>query len=386
MEEIRTKSEIKRKKILFVITKSNWGGAQRYVYDLTTALPAELFDVAVAYGGNGVLAGKLREKNIRGISIEKLQRDMNIFDDLKSFIALLRILKTEKPDIVHLNSSKIAGLGAVAARYYGIKKIIFTVHGFAFNEQRPWWQKILISIATYATVVCSTHVICISKKEYNQILHWPGVKSKASLIYNGITKPDFYTQQEARRMLAQHLHSDPNIFEGKTIIGTIAEITTNKGLEYAIAALAPTNCIYIIIGSGTTEEEEKLRQAVANHTVESKILLAGFIADAGRFLPAFDIFLLPSLKEGLPYVLIEAGYAAIPTITTHIGGIPEIIGTEQTGILIVPQNSTAITEAVTAMITHPDRARQYGKNLSTAVQEKFSLEKMVHDTITLYNI
>ncbi len=104
-----------KKKIIFVITKSNWGGAGRYVFDLATTLTSD-YDVAVALGGTGLLVDKLRKENIRTIPIPSLGRDIHVRADSSAFFELLAIFKKEKPDVVHLNSSKAGGLGALAAR------------------------------------------------------------------------------------------------------------------------------------------------------------------------------------------------------------------------------------------------------------------------------
>ena len=103
------------KKVLFVITKSNWGGAQRYVYDLAINLPKESFEVKVALRGEGLLKQKLEENNIQTIQIPHLQRDINATRELLSFFSLIKIFNKEKPDIIHLNSSKAGGIGAAAA-------------------------------------------------------------------------------------------------------------------------------------------------------------------------------------------------------------------------------------------------------------------------------
>ena len=93
---------MKAKKILFLITKANWGGAQRYVFDLATALRNE-FDISVAFGQEGLLAKKLREAQITTFPIRALQRDVSISSDVKSFLELMRLFRVEKPDVVHLN-------------------------------------------------------------------------------------------------------------------------------------------------------------------------------------------------------------------------------------------------------------------------------------------
>jgi uroporphyrinogen-III synthase len=111
-----------KKKILYVITKSNYGGAQRYVYELATGLPKDTFDVVVAFGGNGLLKEKLESAGMRTRTIENFERDIHFFKEFKAYKELKKIIQEEAPDIVHLNSSKAAALGAYAARACGIKK------------------------------------------------------------------------------------------------------------------------------------------------------------------------------------------------------------------------------------------------------------------------
>jgi len=125
-----------RKKIAYVITKSNWGGAQRYVYDLATNVPKNTFDVIVVCGGNGTLAKKLEQEGTRVIRIKGLERDIRFGSEIRVLYRLKHLFAQEQPDIVHLNSSKIGGLGSLAARMARVPHIIFTAHGFAFNEKR----------------------------------------------------------------------------------------------------------------------------------------------------------------------------------------------------------------------------------------------------------
>ena len=96
--------DLPSKKILFVITKSNWGGAQRYVYDLATALPKGEFDAQVAFGQPGLLALKLKAAGIATHPILSLERDISLLADLRSFFELWQMFRKERPDVVHLNS------------------------------------------------------------------------------------------------------------------------------------------------------------------------------------------------------------------------------------------------------------------------------------------
>src|SRR3989344_8990682 len=105
-----------RKKVLFLITKGNFGGAQRYVYDLATSLPKSKFEAVVAFGEGEELKALLEQAGIRTIQIEKLIREVKTFDEFKVCKNLIELIKRERPDIIHLNSSKMGGIGAVAGR------------------------------------------------------------------------------------------------------------------------------------------------------------------------------------------------------------------------------------------------------------------------------
>src|SRR3989344_2699239 len=137
-----------RKKILFLITKATWGGAQRYVYDLATNVPQADFEPIVAFGQSGRLTSMLAEKGIGAHQIPALGRDIAIVSDISSFFQILICLWREKPDVVHLNSSKAAALGAIAARIAGVQKIIFTVHGWPFNEKRGEFARMTIFLVS----------------------------------------------------------------------------------------------------------------------------------------------------------------------------------------------------------------------------------------------
>ncbi|MES2437283.1 MAG: glycosyltransferase [Patescibacteria group bacterium] len=372
-----------QKKILFIITKSNWGGAQRYVFDLATRLSPTDFDVSVLFGGHGVLADKLVEKKVRTLSFEKMWRDINFIEDVKAFFKLVSLLRAERPDIVHLNSSKIGGLGALAARIAGIPKIIFTVHGFAFNEDRPQWQKLVIKCISWITMFLCTDVIFISKTEHAQIAKWPLVSHKGKIIYNGIETPEFYDRTTARSLMASTLAISQDTLDGKPVVLTIAELTHNKGLIYALEAMRDLpEHIYIIIGGG--ECEQAFRAYIHEHTLENRVFLAGFVKNAAQYLHAADIFLLPSIKEGLPYVLIEAGFAELPTVATYIGGIAEIIEDQKTGTLIQHRSASEIVHALKTYSENPVKAREHGSALLHKVQSEFSSSKMIEQTSALY--
>ncbi|MDQ3014410.1 MAG: glycosyltransferase [bacterium] len=368
-------------KVLFVITKGNWGGAQKYVFEMATRLPKGEYEAVVAHGAGDILPEHLKQNDIKTIAIPGLGRDVNVFKDLSSFFKLISLYRTQQPDVVHVNSSKIGGIGALAARFAGVKKIIFTVHGFAFNEDRPWIQKTIISFLSWITLILCTDVICISKQDYDRVKQWPGISHKLHVIHNGIAVPHFTSEAKARETLAQAIDQSPDVFKNKTVIGTIGELTPNKGYMYALRAMKNVeNCIYIIIGGG--EQEKMLKEWIKENKTEDKIFLAGFITNASLNLKAFDLFLLPSLKEGLPYVILEAGFAEIPVIATKVGGIPEM--TNGNAFLIEPRSSSEISTAISTAIENRDQAGLQAQQLKDHLEKNYSVDNMLDSTMKLY--
>ena len=378
--------------MLYIITKSNWGGAQRHVFDMATEASKEGFNVAVALGGEGILKTKLDEAGIKTISLQTLGRDVSISKDFGSLTGIWKIVRNEKPDILHLHSPKAGGLGALAGRLAGIQKIIYTAHGWAWNEDRSRIQKSLIALFSWFTMVLCTHIITLSQKETRQALQFPFVRKKIVQISLGISPPSYLSHKEALGFFEKKI----SIIEGKNIslsdrdiIGTISELHFNKGLSYLIEALKTVivkfpKIYVIIIGNGNLEKE--LRDLVAQNNLKDSIYFAGFINQAPIYLKAFSVFTLTSLKEGLPYALFEAAYADVPVISTAVGGIPELIEDMNSGILIQPKKPAEIATAIDFMLTNKETAKEYARNFHKRIKTDFSIAMMFEKTLALYRL
>jgi len=305
---------VTRKKILYVITKSNWGGAQRYVYDLATNLPKEEFDVAVALGGDGLLANKLRESGTMIYHSKFLGRDIALGADIKSFFELLKLFKAEKPDIVHLNSSKAGGVGALAARIAGVQNIIFTAHGWPFWEPRNFVVRSLVWFASWLTALLCHKVIVISNYDLRVARRMPFCARKIVRIYNGIDMHMQFGSGDAIRCAFP---------AGATITGTVGELNKNKN-QIVLVEQAKNNPDMFVAIVGEGELHEFLEKKIKEYGLGARVKLFGFIS-AREALKGFDTFALPSLKEGLPYVLLEARAAGLPIVASRVGGVGEIL-------------------------------------------------------------
>jgi glycosyltransferase involved in cell wall biosynthesis len=371
-------------KVLILITKSVWGGAGRYVYDIATNLPKDAFDVEVMAGGKGTLLEKL---SVAGIKTGNLpvERDVKIFGDIKAFFRLITILRKKKPDVLHINSSKIGGLGALAGRLTGVPHIIFTAHGWAFNENRSFISKMIIKFLHWITIIFSHKTISVSEALKNQLIHWPKVAEKVIIIHNGIKSEAVFSKVNARSELAKINPILTSVTKDVTIIGSVGELHHIKGYKYAIDAISKMDkkILYIIISEG--EERVKIEKQIRELKLESSIILMGYVVDAHQYLKAFDIFLLPSLSEGLPYVGLEVGLAGLPTVATGVGGIPEIIDDMKSGILIQPRKSGEIKNALEFYLKHKKTRKEHGDALRAKILEEFSIQKMIDRTMEVYS-
>ncbi len=388
-----------KKSILYIITKSVWGGAARYVFDLATQLSDE-FEVNIAAGGQGKFAQKIKEANLPYFEIKNFQRRVNIFKDLLAGFEILFLLFKLKPDIIHVNSSKAGGIVGKAIWYYRLfsrrkARLIFTAHGWAFNEDRPKWQISLIKFFSRLTALFCDKIICVSQYDRQiAIENKIAPANKLVTIHNGIDIKaiSFLSREEAQKKLLGHT--------SKLVIGTIAEWTKNKGLIYLLETFrdSPLGTVLqkrtvseglslsvalVLIGSGENPDKEKMYQFIEKNNLKN-VYLIEWLDDAAVYLKAFDIFVLPSVKEGLPYTILEAMAAEVPIIATKVGGVPEMINDNISGFLIQPKNSQQLAEKIIYLINNPEIAQEMTQRAKEKVVKEFNLEKTLKTTKGLY--
>ena len=374
-----------RKKILFLITKSNWGGAQHYVFDLATQIDTEKFDVTVALGGSGRLSVELIKRGVRVITLNTLERDVSVVKEMRAARELWHIIKSERPDILHINSSKAGGLGALIGRLLSVPKIIFTAHGWAFNEERPWWQKMIIKILHAVTIFLAHTIIAVSETTKHQ-MNFPGTQKKISVVYNGRTIQKPYSREFARSFFAEYI---PTLRDHKDDFWsvTIGELHPIKQHEVTIRALAEVTkqnkyIRHIIIGDG--EKRVYLESLVHELELEQSVFFTGNILEASLYLKAFDLFILASRSEAMPYVTLETCSVGLPIIASNVGGIPEVIRHEKEGLLFPQGDVGALTKYYTQLLRDPELRTTLAQNALLRAQD-FTLEKMLEKTTAIYN-
>lgn len=374
------------RKILFVITKSNWGGAQAYVYALASRASALGASVAVALGAEahaepGLLAEKLGSAGIRVIPVPSLARDVG-FRDFAAYAELEKLIAAEKPDVLHVNSSKAGGLGALAGRRAGVPRIIFTAHGWAHRESRPLPERAAIWTLSFLTVLLAHTVIVVSEKDYRDAPAF--TKRKIALIRNGIAPFETLTRDTARARIRERA---PEAHPNRLWILMNGELTKNKGTDTALRAFAqvalerPEPQLFIM---NTGEEADMLKRLAQDLRLSGRAFFLGFMPDAKSYLSAADIFMLPSRKEGLPFALLEAGMRGVAVVASDTGGIPEVIEDGRTGYLVPPDDAPALSDALLRLVDDQTLRARMSEALRERVAHDFSEERMLEQTFALY--
>ncbi len=369
-------------KIILLVTKDDVGGAQKYVKDLKENLDLSRFELKILTGGR---------TGARFLSNSLLPHFLFI-NDLLALGELLFFFWKEKPDIVHLNSSKAGVIGAIAARLAGVKKIIFTAHGWVFNPNNKlnslkrhfyiWLHKIA---ARFQDVI-------INVSEYDKQLainHKIAPFEKLVTIYNGIAPINFLGKIEARRELLKKFKiaclpvgkENLKLKIDGIWIGSVGRLVTEKDYITFLesAALLP-NVNFFIIGSGPLKKN--LESRIQNLGLGDRFFILENIAPAAPYLKAFDIFLLTSIKEGLPYTMLEAMAAEIPLVVTRVGGMTEII--EGRGLVMPPKEPQELARAVSYLLEHPQDARDFAAKANNFLKEKLNLLTMIKKTEEIY--
>lgn len=369
-----------KKRIIYFITKSYWGGATKYIIDLASGLDRNSFEIIIAAGGRGALYEKATELKFDYIEIPHFERRVTLLGDILSFFEVLKILWQTKPDIIHINSSKaggVCGLAIFIFKFLNFKPLtIFTAHGWAFHEARPKWQLFLIRLLSKITCFFYDRVICITTFDYNSALRYKiSEQKKLVLIHNGLNNLDlkFLKKSEAQQKLLGG--------ERELVVGTVGEWVRNKGWDILLEAMPPLFEKYpgltlTLVAGGEGPEQERI--------AHERIKIIENLPGAASHLKAFDVFVFPSRKEGLPYALLEASLAELPIIATAVGGNFDIVESDKTGVLIPPENPEILQRTLDKFLQNLKQVKKLGQAARRKVASEFSLSKMRVETYKLY--
>jgi len=218
----------------------------------------------------------------------------------------------------------------------------------------------------------------------NSLMRRIGGRAKGFVIENGMPELSFDPDGA--------IESDPLVGEfirNGFIIGTICRLSDEKGLKHLMRAVRFLSAKHadikvVVIGEGPQEKE--LRKIISDESLSEKVLLAGYREAAYNYLPLFDIFVLPSLTEGLPITLLEAMQAEVPIIATRVGGMPGLLGDGKLGYLVEPADAQALADAVDKVRSGHEEAATMVNNARKAALAKYSSRRMAEEYLKAYEV
>ncbi len=362
-------------KILHLIQTSGPGGAEKLLLSLAQN-SKDKYSHLVGLLKNGWLYEKLQDQ---GVVVQIIPSGGSF--DLKLIRNIYRLIKKEKFDIIHSHLLDMNFYSSISARIAKVHHVC-TEHGDIHHISKKF------NIKTYIKAKAISHfsnkIVFVSKytkDKYMNIVKVP--EGENAIIYNGIDIKEYEEPIEIQRKKAEI-----GIKEGEFVIGNVANLYPVKGQTYLLKAAKIIikelpNTKYLIVGRG--ELENDLKKEANDLGIDFNIKFLGFREDVKELLKIMDIFVLPSLSEGLPLSLIEAMASKVPVVATGVGGIPEVIDDGINGFLITPADPDALASKIIHLLKDRSLANKLVNQSYKNIQQQFSLHTMFHKYSEIYS-
>ena len=369
-------------KVAVIITKLELGGAQKVAISICEKIDKTKFEPFLICGCGGILDEETKNK-IRVIFVKDLVREINPIKDLKALYSIYKILKQEKPDIVHTHSSKAGIVGRFAAKMCGIKNIIHTIHGFSFNDTQSFLKKNLFIFLEKLGAKISKYLIPVSVENTTKGLQNNiGKKEQYHYIRLGVDIENFKNFKDTPT-----LKKELDIDEKDFLVTTIGPFKPQKNLPDFIKTANEIsknnkNFKFVIVGDGTLRNEfEKL---ITDYNISQNIFLIGWRRDISNILHSSDFFVMTSLWEGLPISTIEALSCGLVPIVNDVDGQREIIKDGYNGFLIKPHDIKSIEEKILLLAKSSELKNKMSENAIESIDYTFSTDHMIKQHEQLY--
>jgi len=334
-----------RLRVLQLITKSDWAGAQRIVYEICKGIKETAdtgIDVEVAMNGEGPLVKKIEDLGVKVHIIRNFVREINPIKDLAAYIEIKELLKKNKYDVVHCHSSKAGILGRIAAKKTKIKKVIYTIHGWwGITQYKGFRRKVALSIEKHMSKMTHKLVFVCNKDKDFAMKYKIGRSTQHMVISNKITVPRYQTGK---------LRSILGVPETTKIVGNVARLSPPKNpIRFVEVSKRIVDTLkevmFVWIGDG--ELKQKAEELSESLGINERTRFIGFHENGAELMADFDCLLMTSDDEGLPITVLEAVAQGIPVVSTDVGGVKEILSDRD---LVMPIGETIISDLSKAVV------------------------------------
>lgn len=367
---------MRKVRLLHIITDLPIGGAQDNTLYTLELLSRDKYEVSLACNLSGDFTD--RAKSIQSCElhdIKTLQRDVDLVNDFKTMIKLIKLIRQGRFDIVHTHSTKPGVIGRIACALAGTPIVIHTVHGFPFHDfMNTTKLRIYVAIEKMMNLI-STHLITVSTLNLKKIVRLKmEVPEKITNIYSGIDIPKF------RNSSKTDLHKELNLPKSIRLVGFIGRFSDQKApitLMQAISKVVTDvhDCHFVLVGDGPLKEE--MVSFINQNQLADKVSFLGYRMDINAILHGLDLFVLSSIYEGLGRSITEALCCKVPVVATAVEGVPELIRHKKTGLLVEPNNPIQLAEAVTYALKNLKEMQELAEAGSLFVDQNFQVDDMV---------
>ena len=364
-------------KVAHIITRLDLGGAQQNTIYTVTHLDAARFEVLLIRGPGGILDPEAPAP----IIVQDLVREIRPWKDLKAFWGIFRVLRREKPQVVHTHSSKAGILGRLAAKCAGVPVIIHTFHGFGFHARQTWWARGPYLLAEKLCARFSTALIFVSRANREDALRLRlGDPERHVLIRSGIVLSDFPARVDPARKKAE-LGLTPD----SRLILSVGNLKPQKNPKDFLAAARTVaaqcqNAIFVFVGDGPLRRPI---ESEASH-LAGRFLFPGWRRDVAQLLAVCDVFVLTSLWEGLPRALLEAMKSGVPPVCYATDGVRDIVRDGENGFLAPPGDAPKLAQRILDLLADEGLRRKLGKAAADSIGSEFDIGLMVRRQEELY--
>jgi glycosyltransferase involved in cell wall biosynthesis len=358
-------------KVIHVITDMKIGGAGTWLLNFLKNYDQSKLDIKVAIPEGSILKTEINNLNIETIEIHGIG-DKSL--DWASVNAFRRLFMQERPQIVHTHASLSA---RIAAKLTGVKAIIHTKH--CLDSPRTGIKK---AVAARINNQLSSRIIAVSKAVEKNLLEMGIPKNKIQVIYGGVQVVKILPKEDIVQLRASYGISEKDI-----VFGMAARLSEVKGHQYLIQAadqvLKKRKDVKFII-AGTGPLEHKLKKMVQDLKIEDSVVFTGFIKDVENIYNIMDVNMITSSSEALCLSLIEGMSLGKPMIGTEVGGVPELVIQNQTGLLVPVADVEALAGAIEELAGNSELRSSMGQNAEKMMMEKFSASEMTAEIYKLY--
>lgn len=369
------------------VLEATVGGTRRHVLDLCLGLPAGEFRQHLVCSIRrdphfNLDIAQLRDAGVE-VTVLPMSREIAPAADWRCLRELRRLIGEFQPQIVHGHSSKGGFLARLAARGRPGIKTVYNPHGFAFQMRTSALQQALYLGLERLAGRWTDRLVAVGESQRELAVSRRIVSAERVVVIPGGVDPGQF--QHPRR--PGDLPRELGLPADTPLVGTVAALTPQKGLEYLLQAAAlikrePHPAHFVVVGDGA--HKRRLRRLARDLGVRDTVHFLGQREDVPRLLADLDVFVMPSLWEGLPYALLEAGAAGLPVVATRIPGNSDLIEDRVTGRLVAPADGLELGVTILQVLQETAAAAGWGQALQERVAEGYTLAGMVAGHVQLY--